>query len=176
MHIKITLSKKNFICFVMMLFSLHSWSQELRQQSDFWQNVRYGGGLGLGFGNNTFNATISPSAIYQANDYFGVGMGLGFTYARFRESRFTAYGASILTLFNPINAIQLSAEWEQSRVNRRLDTAMGMLEDSYWSPALFLGLGFSNRNVTVGIRYDVLYDEGKSIYSNAWMPFVRVYF
>jgi hypothetical protein len=164
------------MCLIFILFSLNSWSQGLSPQSDFWQKVRYGGGLGLGFGSNTFNASIAPSAIYQATGHFGAGLGLSFNYAKFRESRFTAYGASLLTLFNPIAVIQLSAEWEQLRVNRKLDTALGIVEDNYWSPALFLGAGYGNRNFVAGIRYDVLYDAGKSIYSNAWMPFIRVYF
>lgn len=175
-HIKPTLSKKIFISLVFVLASFHSYSQGMGTQGDFWEKVRYGGGLGLGFGNGTFNAAVSPSAIYQATDYFAVGLGLGLNYAKFRESSLTAYGASLLSYFNPINVIQLSAELEQLRVNRRLDTPTGKLEDNYWSPALFLGAGYSNRNVTVGIRYDVLYKEGKSIYGNAWMPFVRVYF
>ncbi len=165
-----------FIFLIFALLPLDSYTQGIRAQGDFWQKIRYGGGLGLGFGNDTFNAAISPSAIYQANDYFAIGLGLGFNYAKFHESRLMAYGASILSYFNPIDVIQLSAELEQLRVNRKLANPTGSLVDNYWSPALFLGVGYSNRNVTVGIRYDVLYDEGKSIYSDAWMPFVRVYF
>ena len=68
-------------------------------------------------------------------------------------------------------------ELEQLRVNRSFEVVGAPnLEDNYWSPALFLGVGYSNRNVTVGIRYDVLYDDEKSIYADPWMPFVRVYF
>lgn len=152
-------------------------AQNISGKNEFWSKVRYGGGIGLGFGNNTFNAAVSPSAIYQANNLFAVGLGLTFNYSKFRESKLTAYGGSLMTLFNPIRPIQLSAELEQLRVNRSFEVTGGPdLEDNYWSPALFLGVGYSNRNVTVGIRYDVLYDEEKSIYADPWMPFVRVYF
>ena len=41
---------------------------------------------------------------------------------------------------------------------------------------LFIGAGYRSGNVTFGIRYDVLYDEKKSIYADAWVPFVRVFF
>ena len=37
---------------------------------NFWDNVRFGGGLGLGFGNDFFSGSITPSAIYQVNDKF----------------------------------------------------------------------------------------------------------
>jgi len=41
---------------------------------------------------------------------------------------------------------------------------------------LFLGVGYNSGPVTFGIRFDVLYDRNKSIYSESWVPFVRVYF
>lgn len=50
------------------------------------------------------------------------------------------------------------------------------MNEHYWSPALLLGIGYTDRNFTVGIRYDVLYDNDKSIYASIWLPFVRVYF
>lgn len=132
--------------------------------------------MGLGFGNNSFNASISPSAIYQATDQLGVGAGVNFNYAKFRNAKLMAYGGSVLSLFNPIPALQLSAELEQLRVNRVLELDGGNPEENYWSPALFFGIGYSNRNITVGIRYNVLHDEQKSIYANALLPFFRVYF
>jgi hypothetical protein len=30
--------------------------------------------------------------------------------------------------------------------------------------------------VTIGARYDVLFDNDRSLYGSAFMPFVRVYF
>ncbi len=167
---------KGILSLLFLCAALGCFSQAPGSRGDFWSKVRYGGGLGLGFGNGTFNAALAPSAIYQANPQFAVGVGLSFNYSKFRESKLTAYGGSVLTLFNPISAIQLSAEFEQLRVNREFDISTGNLQDDYWLPALYLGVGYSNRNVTVGIRYDVLYDEEKSIYADPWAPFVRVYF
>ncbi|MBD1259643.1 alpha-ketoglutarate decarboxylase [Maribacter polysiphoniae] len=147
-----------------------------KTSNDFWNNVRFGGGIGLGFTNESFNASISPSAIYQVNDQFATGVSLNFNYAKFNEDKLFAYGGSILSLYNPIPNIQLSGELEQLRINRTYALDGGNREDNYWSPALFLGIGYSNQNVTFGLRYDVLYDDDKSIYANALMPFVRVYF
>lgn len=144
--------------------------------NDFWDNVRFGGSIGLGFTNNGFNGSISPSAIYQFNEKFSSGASLSFNYAKFDEDKFLAYGGSVLTLFNPIPQLQMSAEFEQLRINRTIATSTIDIEDNYWLPAFFIGAGYSTRNVTVGLRYDLLYDDNKSIYGNALMPFVRVYF
>ncbi len=168
--------RKLFLVFCFLLIVHRLFSQTTYSQGDFWSRVRYGGGLGLGFGNGSFNAAISPSAIYQVNNEFAVGTSLNFNYAKFQEARLVAYGGSILTLYNPIHFLQLSTELEQLRVNRTLQMAGGTIEENYWSPALFLGVGYSNRNVTFGLRYDVLYNENKSIYANALMPFIRLYF
>jgi len=42
--------------------------------------------------------------------------------------------------------------------------------------ALFVGIGCTQQNFTVGIRYDLLYDVNRSTYASAWMPFVKGYF
>jgi hypothetical protein len=144
--------------------------------TDFWDRVRFGGGLGLGFTNGGFNGTISPSAIYEFNSQFAAGTSLNLSYAKFDNDKFLAYGGSVLGLYNPLIQLQLSAEFEQLRINRSLDALPNPIEDDYWLPALFLGIGYRTNNVTFGLRYDVLYDNTRSIYANNLMPFVRFFF
>tara|TARA_Y100000780_G_scaffold219746_1_gene225955 strand:- start:28015 stop:28578 length:564 start_codon:yes stop_codon:yes gene_type:complete len=170
-----SLKKMIFIGFITLNITF-SLAQTTRNNSDFWNNVRFGGSIGLGFTNNGFNGSISPSAIYQFNEQFASGASLSFNYAKFDEDKFLAYGGSVLTLFNPFPQLQMSAEFEQLRINRTIATSTIDIEDNYWLPALFIGAGYSTRNVTMGLRYDLLYDDNKSIYGNALMPFVRVYF
>lgn len=157
--------------------SLSAYSQSYSPSgSNFGDRVRYGGSIGLGFGSNFFSATLAPSAIYQVNPYFAAGVGLNFSYASEKDFYDSfIYGGSLLALFSPIRELQLSAEFEELRVSRNFDNPI-FIDDDYWYPALFLGAGFNTGPVTVGIRYDVLYDSDKSIYGNAWIPFVRVYF
>ncbi|MGB5554442.1 MAG: alpha-ketoglutarate decarboxylase [Flavobacteriaceae bacterium] len=168
--------KKLLLGLVFIFFASNFYAQSPKAKSEFWSHVSFGGGIGLGLTNGGFNGAISPSAIYQVNDQFATGLSLNINYAKFGDDKLLAYGGSILTLYNPIRFLQLSAELEQLRINRNYDNGVISLEDNYWSPALFLGLGYTDRNFTIGIRYDVLYDDTKSIYANAWMPFVRVYF
>lgn len=145
--------------------------------SPFWENVRFGGGLGLNFGDNFFSATVAPSAIYQFNQHFATGLGLNATFNNQKSTyKSTILGGSLIALGNMFNVLQLSAEYEQLHVNRKYIVNLNMEDDSYWTPALFLGAGYRNGNVTLGIRYDVLYDRNKSIYVDPWMPFVRFYF
>lgn len=168
--------KACFFLITCLLCFHNSQAQYATGTNDFWGQVRYGGGIGLGFTNGGFNASISPSAIYPVTNAFSAGVSLNVNYAKFGENKFLAYGASLLSLYNPIPQIQLSAELEQLRVNSTVRGFPDMIERNYWSPALFFGLGYTTRNVTVGLRYNVLFDEVDSIYADALMPFVRFYF
>ncbi|MGB3143595.1 MAG: alpha-ketoglutarate decarboxylase [Maribacter sp.] len=168
--------KNTLVLLIIVLNTSFAISQLSRNGNDFWNNVRFGGSVGLGFTNNGFNGSISPSAIYQFNNQLAAGTSLSFNYAKFSNDKFLAYGGSILSLYNPIPQLQFSSEYEQLRINRTLNTGTINVEDNYWLPALFLGVGYSTYNVTFGLRYDLLYNDNKSIYGNALMPFVRVYF
>ncbi|WP_121665661.1 alpha-ketoglutarate decarboxylase [Mesonia aquimarina] len=166
---------------IVLLFSSASFSasaqfQNTANNNSFMDNVRFGGGLGLSFGNDFFSGSITPSALYQVNQYFATGVGLNFTYSSFDNDEAFVYGGSIIGIVSPLREIQLSAEFEQLRVNRTYRFNGNSLEDDYWYPALFLGAGYNTGPVTIGVRYDVLYDDEDSIYASPFMPFVRVYF
>jgi len=172
--------KKTIISsFVMCLFVASSFSQNSTDnKSDFWENVRYGGGIGLNLGNGFFSGALAPNAIYTFNTYVSAGVGLNFQYSSQRDVfKSTVLGASAIGLFSPYQNLQVSTEFEQLHVSRNFDEQfVNNADDEYWYPALFLGLGYRSGNVTFGVRYDVLYDEGTSIQNQAWMPFVRFWF
>ena len=164
--------------FLVCFFTLLSFSQTQTKENNFWKNVQFGGGLGLNFGNGFFSGAISPNAVYRFSPYVATGVGLNFSYSSQKEVfKSTVLGGSIIGLFNPYRELQISTEFEQLHVSRNFDEDfVSNADDEYWYPALFLGAGYTSRNVTIGIRYDVLYDKDKSIYSEAWMPFVRFTF
>ncbi len=152
-------------------------AQEKKSSGNFWSHVRFGGGIGLSFGDGFFSGTLAPSAIYDVNDSFSVGLGLNGTYNKLKNTySSTILGGSVVTLYNVIRELQLSAEFEALNVSRNYESGLGIQDDNYLYPALFLGAGYRTGNVTMGIRYDVLYDEKKSIYASAYLPFIRVYF
>ena len=168
---------KNLCSFFLLLFLFTNLITAQQKTSVFWDNVRFGGGIGLNFGDNFFGGTIAPSAIYEFDNMFAMGLGLNATFNNQKSIyKSTILGGSLIGLFNVINEIQLSAEYEQLNVNRTYNVNLNFEDDNYWSPALFFGVGYRNGNVTFGIKYDVLYDTDKSIYIDPWTPFVRLYF
>jgi hypothetical protein len=177
----LSLPNKIFLLVFLFVISFSAISQNTSntsppQDDSFWQYVRYGGGLGLSFGNGIFSATVAPSAIYDFNTQFSAGIALNYTY--FNEDdvfRSTIVGGSFIGLFNPIPEIQLSSEFEYLHVSRNFDDPI-FQDDDYWQPAVFFGIGYTTDVVTVGIRYNVVHDDDKSIYADALVPFVRVYF
>jgi hypothetical protein len=175
---KLFLAKnKAIIVFFILFLSLVNQSKSQNYKSDFWEHVKYGGGIGLNFGDGFFSGTLAPNAVYEFNNYFSLGLGVNGTFNSQKDVyKSTILGGSLIGYFNPINEIQLSAEFEQLNVNRRYESSLNLSNDNYWIPALYFGAGYRNGNITFGIRYDVLYDKDKSIYSDAWAPFVRFYF
>lgn len=168
--LKISLQLVLFLCFVNMKAQ-----SDTTTKSEFWSHVRFGGAVGLNIGNNYTEITLAPSAIYDFNRYFSLGVGLRGSYAQeknYYES--WIYGGSLIALSTPIDFLQLSVELEQLRYNVTNEYPY-TYEDDFWNTGLYLGAGYFSGNVTVGIRYNVLYDSDK-IYSEPWLPFVRVYF
>jgi len=172
-----------FSCFVMT--SAIAQENTIKQKSEFWQHVRFGGGIGLSFGDGFFSGSLAPSGIYQFNQEFAFGVGLNFSYNSEKNiSESTIFGGSLIGLYSPIPEIQLSAEFEQLHVSRNFDEGfLNSLPDdyiltdtNYLVPALFIGAGYRAQNVTIGLRYDLLYNERNSIYARGLVPFVRVYF
>lgn len=173
---------KCLLCFIM-VFSAGDLSAQQKPvspsaKSDFWKNVQFGGGIGVSVGSGYTNITLAPSAIYNFNQYFAAGTGIQVSYVSSKNNFSSAiYGASLVTLFNPIKEVQLSVELEQLRVNSTIkDAGFPDIKDNFWNTALFLGGGFRSNNVTIGARYNVLYNKNDYVYSSAFMPFIRVYF
>ncbi len=143
----------------------------------FWENVQFGGGLGLGIGNGYTNITVAPSAIYNFNEYIALGTGIQYSYLK-QKNYYSSnvFGASLIGLFNPIEEVQLSLEVEETNVNNRYFDLGGNLNRSFWNTGLYLGGGYRQDNIIVGGRINVLFDKEKDIYGSAFMPFVRVFF
>jgi len=165
----------SFLLLSTAIFAQTSTTSQPASQSDFWQHVHFGGGLGLNIGSGFTDVTVAPSAIYNLNSYVSLGVGVQGSYARVRNNYESyIYGGSLIGLFNPVDQIQISAELEQLRVNRSYTSSS--LKDNFWNTALFLGAGYRTENVTIGVRYNVLYNKNDFVYSDAFMPFIRIYF
>lgn len=163
------MKKIGFIC--LLLITSISYAQ-IDSKPKFWDNVRFGGGIGLGFGNNNTTIAISPSAIYTFDDTFALGLTTSYLYNKNFDLNTNVFGAGLIGLYNPLNVIQLSAEFEQSFARQKL----GMEKYNFDFPALYLGIAYRSGWFAGGLRYDVLYDSNRSVYATAFSPIVRFYF
>lgn len=147
------------------------------KQDKFADHLRYGGSFNIGFSNNYTTIGIAPSVIYDFYNGFNAGISLSYFHTKDKEFDISSnvYGGSIITLYNVLNTIQLSAELEESNVNYSGRFISDEFE-SFWVTGLYLGVAYATRNFSFGLRYDVLHDDRKSIYDSAISPVLRVYF
>ncbi|AWI24828.1 hypothetical protein [Flavobacterium pallidum] len=156
------------------------------KEGDFWSHIRFGGGFGASFGSDYTDVSVAPGALYEFNDYFGLGVGVQGSFVKVKGNyadsdlnnyKSWIYGGSLIGLFNPFEAVQLSAELEEVRVNSTFTFPSAPdITRNFWNSALYLGAGYNTGDVTIGVRYNVLFERDKSVYSDPFMPFVRVYF
>lgn len=177
----IDLSKTNLTYFIF-LFSgvLHSqiMNNQNNSNQDFWRNVQFGGGFGLNISSQFTEVNISPGAIYRFNPKVAAGIGIQGSYVSSRDSFSSAiYGIGLISLLNPLEEFQISIELEQLRVNRTLVSTGGPdMTNNFWNTGLFLGGGYSSDNIVFGLRYNLLFKKTDYVYTDAMMPFIRVYF
>lgn len=143
-------------------------------KNNFWSNVQIGGGIGVGIGSGYTDISVSPSAIYNINPVVSIGTSLQFAYASSKNYYSTMYGGSIIGLINPLPQMQLSVELEEMNVATKYDNQN--IATNFWNTALYIGAAYRSGNVSIGVRYDVLFNPKQSYYSDAFMPFIRAYF
>ena len=169
--------EKNTLFFVLLFIGLTSTSFCQNSKSSFGDHLKYGGSFNIGFSNNYTTIGISPSVIYAFDNGFATGVSLSYFHTKNKtfNNTFTSnvYGGSVIGLYNTLRFLQISAELEQLNINY---TNTYLNYDSHWNTALYLGLAYSTINVSIGLRYDVLYDKKKSIYGSSISPVIRIYF
>lgn len=143
----------------------------------------FGGNIGLSFWNSGTDILIAPKAYYNVSPKFLTGFGLTYIYSSaeddFAKYSQNSFGPSIMAAVRPIPFLQISAEYEGLQTNGNTTIKIGdrdKSEYSYWNNALYLGASFVSRNVSFGVRYDLLYDTSRSVYSSAWSPVIGFYF
>ena len=177
--IKILTKTLTILFFIVTSFDIYGQSDAtVPPKSDFWKHVQFGGGFGVSVGSGFTDVTVAPSAIYNLNHYVSIGAGLQGSIVSQKDFYSSAiYGLNVITLFNPVEELQISLEVEQVRVNNTFrNPTKGTLKDNFWNTGLFIGAGYRMENVTVGMRYNLLFNKDKNVYSDALMPFIRVYF
>ena len=166
---------------LLLFFTIGTFSQNsATEEPGFFDNVRFGGGVNIGFGNSYSTFSISPSAIYDFSDEFSAGLSLKYVYVKSKSTvqsttnKTNIYGGSILALYRPIRNLQFSTELEQLKIERKWSSINNAPINQ---PALYFGVEYITGHLAMGLRYDVLFDENKNvIYSSALTPIFRIYF
>ncbi|WGH75814.1 hypothetical protein P8625_01225 [Tenacibaculum tangerinum] len=159
---------RRLLFFVFFLCATITFSQE----ENFWSNVRFGGGLGLSFGNTT-TISISPMAVYDFNEGFSLGAGINYTYTDNDFGSANIYGGNLLSMYNaPFINLQFSGEYEHLFVNQ----STGDFNRNWDVPALYFGVAYRTGFASIGVRYDVLHSNTKSVYASPISPIIRVFF
>lgn len=170
---------KNSTLLIAIFFCVLSFGQKQdlpESEVEFWDRVQFGGGAGLAIGSEFTSISVSPQAAYSFNQYFAAGVGLNAGYIRERNLfKAQNYGMSLLGLFSPTSMVQISAELNQTYYTYSYEDVL-QPDEQFWDTALFLGVGYTNGNVTLGVQYDVLFDRDRSPNGSPLMPFVRVFF
>jgi len=167
-----------FLLAIISLVHLNIFGQNSNlDKQHFIDNVRFGGGFNIGVGNNYSTFSVSPSAIYDFSDKFGAGLSMTYVYVKnksIQNSTTNLYGGSILALFKPVYYLQISTEYENLKINQNYYSENNI---SQWQNALYFGLEYVTGNISMGLRYDVLFDKVKSITSSSALnPVFRIYF
>lgn len=139
--------------------------------------LKFGCGFGLSFVGGT-NIGLSPHLIYSISDKFSLGAGLQGNYTSIKDLQKTfTFGGNALAQYNPIPRLSTLVEFVQLKVNTTTEAVTGDIEEDYWDTALFVGAGLNVTNkISLGAKYNLLYDSDESVYTSPIIPFVNITF
>ena len=140
------------------------------------RKIRFHTGFGLEWYSDGFYFHASPGLTYALKPRWHVGTGLLYTYYSYRRAqtsvRANLYGFNVLTFWLPTDHVETSFEFRREY----LKIKAGKKLSSRNAPALLAGIAYRTRHMAVGLRYDILFREGRSLRRNPAEPFVRIYF
>ncbi|MCF7559369.1 hypothetical protein L3X39_01870 [Sabulilitoribacter multivorans] len=141
------------------------------------KRLKFGFGFGLNFVGGT-NINLSPNLTYKVSDKVSFGGGLQGSYTSIKNyQNTTTVGGNVLFLYSPIKKMSLLLEFVELNVSTKTETEQGTIKNNYWDSALFFGAGFNvTDKISIGAKYNILYDENESVYTSAIIPFVNIVF
>lgn len=145
---------KKIICCLLLLFPLFLLAQDedAAPRGFRKENLFTGGGLGLGFGNNYFQAGVNPMLGYSINSWLDAGIVANYNYASFRDwngfigkVRQTSFGGGAFTRIYPFRPVFIQAQYEINATRLKYLPSNGGESDraSVSAPSLLLGVGYA---------------------------------
>tara|TARA_R110002051_G_scaffold5108_4_gene27392 strand:+ start:17376 stop:17984 length:609 start_codon:yes stop_codon:yes gene_type:complete len=151
--------------------------QEIDSLTNVDPRLKFGCGFGLNFLGGT-NISLSPNLMYTVSDNFSLGAGLQGSYNSIKNiQKTTTVGLNLIGQYNLSNKLMSLLEFAQLKVNSKQDTPVGEVKNDFWESALFVGAGYNiNQKISIGAKFNVLYDDDESVYSSPIIPFVNITF
>lgn len=139
--------------------------------------LKFGCGFGLNFLGGT-NITLSPNLLYAVSNKINLGAGIQGSYNSIKDvQKTTTFGINVIGEYLPTRKITTLLEFAQLKVNTTKVEPTGDIKNDFWESALFVGAGYNITNkISVGAKYNVLYDDDESVYSSPIIPFVNITF
>lgn len=141
------------------------------------RRLKFGCGFGLSFVGGT-NIGLSPNLVYSVNDKVNFGVGIQGNYTSIKDlQQTTTFGANVLGQYSPIQKLTMLLEFAQLKVNTKTEAVTGDTKQDYWDSALFVGAGLNiTDKISLGAKYNILYDKDESVYTSPIIPFVNITF
>ena len=84
----------------------------LETKNQFWENVQFGGGIGLGIGTGYTDISLGPSAIYNFNDYVALALGYNMLMQSRKTILLPIYTAEVLLDYLlPLSKFNFRQNW-----------------------------------------------------------------
>lgn len=167
--------KKHFTLLLMMI-SFWSFSQIAMSSGTQSNRWTFGGGLGLGFGSNSyFNLQVSPRVGYKITDQLEGGLIGNVSWQTSDFYKSTMFGVGPFANYYFARSFFVGANLQQYFINST--EKYNNYKYSTDETALYLGGGYmqsmgNNAFMQLGIMYNVLWKENNSIFSTGFVPTV----
>lgn len=167
-----------FLLLSCLLFSSLSYSQigigsSTTNHQDNW---RVGGGMALNFGNHGAMAlNISPFIGYEFVSSLEAGITTGYQYSKYREVKQNLFSVGPYLNFYPMQSLFVRTQYEYFTGSSKIKHSGH--SNSFDETAWWIGGGYRSGGrvqMYVGIMYNVLYKEDKSLFTEAYQPIVGI--
>lgn len=131
---------------------------------------RFGGGIGGGANNNSFELNISPQLGYAITENLESGISLGYMYSKYDGNKTNLFSVGMYTDYSIISELLLRIHFESFIGKQKYNGDSKHFQER----ALWIGGGYQTRgrvSFVAGIMCNVLYKEGNSIFASAFRPF-----
>lgn len=167
---------KKLVSFLFLVISILGFSQVAVNSGTQNNRWTFGGGLGLGFGSDSyFNLQVSPRVGYKITDQLEGGIIGNVSWQTSNYYKSTMFGVGPFVNYYFARSFFLGANLQQYFINSE-EKYTGYKFDKD-ETALYLGGGYmqsivNNAFIQFGVMYNVLWKERSSIFSSGFVPSV----